>query len=102
MDPIKLEEEGTRRRRELWEVATLLYWGGFALLGAYIATILALAWPVHLLLPAWQLRLIESLREGAFLPLLGAMVIALAGLLQPTNEGLLRCLLLPHSYCTSQ
>jgi len=89
-DPILLEEEGTRRRRELWDVATLLFWGGFALLGVYISTILALAWPVQLLLPAWQLRLIESLREGAFLPLLGAMAIVLAGLLQPTNEDLLR------------
>jgi hypothetical protein len=51
---------------------------------------LAFAWPVQLLRPAWQLRLIESLREGAFLPLLGAMVIVLAGLLQPSNEDLLR------------
>lgn len=89
MDPIQLEEEGTRRQRELWEVATLLYWGGFALLGAYLTTVLASAWPVQLLVPAWQLRLIENLREGAFLPLLGAMVIVLAGLLQPSNDDLL-------------
>jgi hypothetical protein len=88
MDPIQLEEEGTRRRRELWEVATLLYWGGFALLGTYIASVLALAWPVQLLRPAWQLRIIDTLREGAFLPLLGAMVIVLAGLLQPSDDAL--------------
>ena len=89
MDPILLEEEGTHRWHEFWEVATLLYWGGFALLGTYIASVLALAWPVQLLRPAWQLRLIDTLREGAFLPLLGAMVIVLAGLLQPSNDDLL-------------
>lgn len=90
MDPIKLEEDRSHRRREIWEVATLLYWGGFALLGVFIATILTLLWPVQLLQAAWQLRLTEGLRGGAFLPLLGAMVIVLAGLLQPSNEDLLR------------
>jgi len=84
MDPIEFEVEVRLWRRQRLEIATLLYWTGFALLGTYAATILALFWPVLFYLSAWQLRLSATLREGAFLPLLGATLVVLAGFMKPS------------------
>jgi hypothetical protein len=89
MDPFRLmEDPDDRRARNLREVATVLFWGGFALLGVFISTVLAASWPVQLVQPAWQEKIITSLREGAFLPLLGSGAILVAGLFHPDDPNL--------------
>ena len=54
---------------ELQNPADLLKWIGIALLGIYLATVLAAALPLKLLDPAWVNRVCGSLRGGVSFPL---------------------------------
>lgn len=77
-------------RWEPWNIATALYWAGFALFGAYITNMLLVAWPVALLQPAWQERIGRALVEGAIYPLVGSCLMLVAGLIYPNHEALAR------------
>jgi hypothetical protein len=72
----------------LFDVTTALHWIGIALLGIYIATVLAAALPLRLQDPAWILRVCGSLRGGVSFPLIAMGFFLLqASLLEPQRQG---------------
>lgn len=82
--------DGVDDQWQLGDIASVLYWAGFALFGVYVTNQLLLAWPVALLQPAWQERVARSLVEGAIFPLVGSCLVLLAGLLDPQRKVLAR------------
>jgi hypothetical protein len=64
-----------------FEVCFALYWAGFALLGIYAITVLAAAWPLRLLDPAWIERVCGSLRGGVSFPIIALVLILLGAYL---------------------
>jgi hypothetical protein len=60
------------------EAAIVLQGAGFALIVAYAITVLSAAYPLVIMQPGWMLRVCNSLRETAALPLLGASLLVIA------------------------
>ncbi len=59
---------------------------GFALLVAFLAIIAKLAFPVALVQPGWQLRVGESLRATASIPLVAMALLLLAEFINPDSQ----------------
>lgn len=90
MQTSQLPDELGGRRRQSGDEAHLLFWAGFGMFGIYLTTVLASAWPLALLQPAWQEQLARSLINGAIFPLVGACLVVIASVLQPASDTLAR------------
>jgi hypothetical protein len=71
------------------ELVFVLQHVGYGLFGLFLAFLLKLVWPVALLQPAWQLQFANGLRTTGLFPLLGAVLLLLAGRLHGPSGGAL-------------
>lgn len=60
------------------DIPQLLRWIGMAFIGVFLVTTVTSLYPFALLQPLWQLRMADSLMNGASLPLMGAVMIVLS------------------------
>ena len=88
-DPNFRGQQDSRRSgngRRIQDLADPLKWIGLALLGTYVATVIAAALPVKLLDPTWINRICGSLRGGVSFPLEGMALIMIGAYLQRTGK----------------
>jgi hypothetical protein len=72
------------------DAAAVLQWAGIALLGMFLAQVVASAWPIALLQPAWLERMGEALQNLGVNSLVGAVLLVLARLLDQKHDTLER------------
>jgi len=80
----------TEKQSTSSEAAIVLQGAGYALIVAYAITVLFAAYPVSIIQPGWMLRVCNSLRETAALPLLGASLLVIAQQCAPEMQPLAR------------
>jgi hypothetical protein len=88
-DPNFRGQQDSRRSgngRRIQDLADPLKWIGLALLGTYVATVIAAALPIKLLDPIWINRICGSLRGGVSFPLEGMALIMIGAYLQRTGK----------------
>jgi hypothetical protein len=88
-DPNFRGQQDSRRSgngRRIQDLADPLKWIGLALLGTYVATVVAAALPIKLLDPIWINRICGSLRGGVSFPLEGMALIMIGAYLQRTGK----------------
>ncbi len=67
-----------------------MHWVGVAMLGFFLVSVGFQAWPVALIQPAWMQKMTTALIGGGVTPLMGALLLAAAHVVDPEAEHLAR------------
>ena len=70
------------------EFSWVLHWVGVALLASFVVDLVSQAWPVALLQPAWLDRMNAFFASRSITPLIGVLLVAGAGALDPHSKPL--------------
>jgi hypothetical protein len=87
---INLLDELKSRQGDRPELALRLWFGAFALLVVFAATVLNAALPLRLVDPRWLQGLIQVLLSQGFLPLIALVLLQLAVVIKPKSSRLRR------------